>query len=273
MALIQCPQCSQEISDKARKCVHCGHVLQEGEEPATTQDASIIICKECGEKLADETVKICPRCGCPVELSEEEKQAVKEKQKKSRNKLIAGIAVCLAVVIAIAVIVGMNVSKSNETNAFNSYVSAYNSVLTDILQGAADAESVTNDVKRVWNSAITESSKYKWDDDIAKYYSTDFNTSLAMMYVDNKYVTKVNSIKSNQDLVKSDMQKLQGAPDEFSNAYTTINELYDDYLKFTNAAIGPSGSYQSFSTETSQLDSAIIAGMKKAQTQIPEKKN
>ena len=86
-------------------------------------------------------------------------------------------------------------------------------------------------------------------------------------------MTKVNSIKNNQDLVKSDMQKLQGAPDEFSNAYTTINELYDDYLKFTNAAIGPSGSYQSFSTETSQLDSAIIAGMKKAQTQIPEKKN
>lgn len=28
MALIECPECGQEISDKAKKCIHCGYELQ-----------------------------------------------------------------------------------------------------------------------------------------------------------------------------------------------------------------------------------------------------
>lgn len=273
MALIQCPECNQEISDKAQKCIHCGHVLQEVEEQPAIQDSSVIKCKECGEQLADETVKTCPRCGCPVELSEDEKRVAEEKQKKKHNKRIASIAVAVAAVVVIAIIAGISISKSNETNSHNDYVIAYNAILSDMLNGAADAESVTNDVKRVWNSAITESSRYRWDDDIEEYYSTDFNTALAMMYADSKYVTKVNEIKSNQELVKSDMQKLQGAPDDFSNAYATIDEMYDNYLKYTELAVSPSGSYQSYSTETNQLASDFLAGLKKAQTQIPEEKD
>ena len=27
MAMIQCPECGQEISDKAKKCIHCGKVF------------------------------------------------------------------------------------------------------------------------------------------------------------------------------------------------------------------------------------------------------
>ena len=34
MAMIKCPECGQEISDKAKKCVHCGKVLIE-DKPAT----------------------------------------------------------------------------------------------------------------------------------------------------------------------------------------------------------------------------------------------
>ena len=27
MAMIKCPECGQEISDKAKKCIHCGKIL------------------------------------------------------------------------------------------------------------------------------------------------------------------------------------------------------------------------------------------------------
>lgn len=29
MALIQCPECGKEVSDKARKCPHCGYPLED----------------------------------------------------------------------------------------------------------------------------------------------------------------------------------------------------------------------------------------------------
>lgn len=28
MALIKCPECGKEISDKAQKCIHCGYPLK-----------------------------------------------------------------------------------------------------------------------------------------------------------------------------------------------------------------------------------------------------
>ena len=31
MAMINCPECGQEISDKAKKCIHCGKVFVEEE--------------------------------------------------------------------------------------------------------------------------------------------------------------------------------------------------------------------------------------------------
>lgn len=43
MAMIICPECGQEISDKAKKCVHCGKILIE-EKPATK------VCSDCGKE-------------------------------------------------------------------------------------------------------------------------------------------------------------------------------------------------------------------------------
>lgn len=37
MALIKCPRCGKEISDKATACIHCGMPLKETEQPASPQ--------------------------------------------------------------------------------------------------------------------------------------------------------------------------------------------------------------------------------------------
>ncbi len=42
MAMIKCPKCDEEVSDKAEKCVHCGHKLIE--EPK-------LFCVECGTEI------------------------------------------------------------------------------------------------------------------------------------------------------------------------------------------------------------------------------
>ena len=61
MAMINCPECGQEISDKAKKYIHCGKVFVE--EEIIKEE---IKCDECGAVLT-ETDEVCPNCGCPVE--------------------------------------------------------------------------------------------------------------------------------------------------------------------------------------------------------------
>ena len=52
MAMIPCPDCGQEISDKAKKCIHCGKVLIEEVKPQK-------FCAECGKEI-DIAAEECP---------------------------------------------------------------------------------------------------------------------------------------------------------------------------------------------------------------------
>ena len=56
MALITCPECGQQVSDRATACPHCGF------------DMMAPKCPDCGEYLA-EGATACPKCGCPVEAA------------------------------------------------------------------------------------------------------------------------------------------------------------------------------------------------------------
>ncbi len=55
MAMIKCPECGAEISNKASSCPHCG--ISFGKRK---------FCKHCGE-LIDEDCVVCPKCGKQVE--------------------------------------------------------------------------------------------------------------------------------------------------------------------------------------------------------------
>lgn len=53
MALINCPECGREISDKAASCPHCGAVVKKK------------FCQHCGEQIDADCI-ICPKCGKQV---------------------------------------------------------------------------------------------------------------------------------------------------------------------------------------------------------------
>lgn len=63
MALIKCPECKKEISDRAQSCIHCGCPIEKE-----------LICNECGKKINKDD-RVCKNCGCPIELRKEEKNS------------------------------------------------------------------------------------------------------------------------------------------------------------------------------------------------------
>lgn len=95
MALIKCPKCGKEISDKAEKCPHCGEFLKINQKS--------IICSECKEIL-NEDEKVCYKCGCPI--------LNKKTIKKSKSKiLIVSFAILFIAILSFIFI--WNITKDD----------------------------------------------------------------------------------------------------------------------------------------------------------------
>ncbi len=65
MALIKCPECEREISDRAKACPHCGFPLdnESGGEEAKPAKTKFVAAK-------------CPSCGASIEVNENEKRTM-----------------------------------------------------------------------------------------------------------------------------------------------------------------------------------------------------
>ncbi len=64
MAMINCPECGREISDKAASCPNCGAVVKRK------------FCQHCGEMIDNDCV-VCPKCGKQVgEIGGKEKNII-----------------------------------------------------------------------------------------------------------------------------------------------------------------------------------------------------
>ena len=94
MAIIKCPGCQQEISDKSSKCIHCGREMQVG-------TSSKKFCVDCSKEIPL-GLKECPFCGCPVEVGATEKlDASLGKKKGKGKKTLLIITVILILVVSV----------------------------------------------------------------------------------------------------------------------------------------------------------------------------
>lgn len=110
MAMIQCPECGQEISDKAKKCIHCGKILIEEVLPKK-------FCSDCGKEITIDAVE-CPYCGCPVEDDREEYASKTENGKRKDIKKfivpITGIVVIAIIAVLIINFIGSNLNEDEQ---------------------------------------------------------------------------------------------------------------------------------------------------------------
>ena len=271
MALISCPQCGKQISDKAEKCPGCQYEMKE---------TNTIKCSECGNDIPADA-KVCPLCGCPLETHE-----VSEKKFNKKLWIIASIAV-VVIFASIALLPHSNdsipdtepsvtvrseskttakpkVTKPAETISPEKVSKQYKSDIADaaylMLDGAAEAETCGNLIIKVWNNTIfeisdEESDKFTKSDGV--FYS-DFNDALSTLINDEEFSEKIVGLLDNQDEVKQKMRELNSPPDDCRDAFDELKKYYEAYIKFTDLVIDMDGSLNSFSEDFNNYDEELM---------------
>lgn len=109
MALIKCPECGKEVSDKAEKCLNCSYPIKN--MPRLRK------CPEC-QNIVEEKYEVCPCCGYPFE--KETALNTKKKIKKifSNKKVLIGIVIIFVIGL---VIIGNLVNK-NPYEEYTAYI-------------------------------------------------------------------------------------------------------------------------------------------------------
>jgi predicted nucleic acid-binding Zn ribbon protein len=96
MALIRCPKCGNEVSERASSCPHCGLSLSENLQKEKLK------CPECSSELPDNAT-FCPNCGYPIR---------KENKKPINTKLFFVISGILVVTILGFIVLKVVTSKT-----------------------------------------------------------------------------------------------------------------------------------------------------------------
>ena len=91
MALINCPECNKEISDKSAHCINCGapkNVILESLKKASKSKMTLIKCTNCYKVISGKSTK-CINCGVilnEVSDSENKKIVIEEESKNDLDK-------------------------------------------------------------------------------------------------------------------------------------------------------------------------------------------
>lgn len=263
MALINCPNCGKEVSNRAASCPSCGYdlsVLHESED----KSAPIITCEDCGAEIPS-SAEVCPNCGCPT-MQESEPEApqkvevTKVNLPKIKNRKTAIIAISVVAVIIVGLFVGMKIHREKVSIKYGESIET---VSAKMIAGSAIAEDACNLTRSVWNNTIFE----KYDSSTNKYtrknngtggFYDDFNDAISALYADSDFSAKISSIEVNQTEVAETMKTLTNPPEEYAEEYEALKKFYDAYLDLTNLATNPTGNLQTYSSNFSDADSNAL---------------
>lgn len=133
-------------------------------------------------------------------------------------------------------------------------------VVDAMLSGAVEAEECCNLTVQVWNNAI-----WQQEDDATNPYTkpegrfvTDFNDALYNLYADPAFCAKLDDITENQRTVEAIVRRLKKPPEEHEAAHASLAECYEAYRTFTDMALNPTGSLNTFSEEFDEVDTEFV---------------
>jgi RNA polymerase subunit RPABC4/transcription elongation factor Spt4 len=273
MALISCPECQKEISDKVKFCPHCGYPLASEFSNDNTPKIALINCPECQKEISDK-VKACPHCGYPLEKGNHSNNSitVKNENKKiggkssKKKKIIIGSIITLVSLIVILSIIGAIYDVQNEKK--NNYFIGLREIHSKILSGGTVAEELTSLTRRVWHNSIynvsdRDTNKFtikanRYSSNRVNYNSSDFlsdfNDALSNLAKDNDFNYKKNNLREIQDDVTTLMRNMRTYPKEYEYIYNDLLGFYNTFLSLTDIALYPSGSYNTFTDNVDEIN-------------------
>ncbi|MGN0181508.1 MAG: zinc ribbon domain-containing protein [Candidatus Ornithomonoglobus sp.] len=210
MALIKCPICGKDISDKAISCPHCGNDLSN--QNKNTIKTDVKICTECGAEVAvgDE---ICKKCGCPVEQMDNGSNETKTADVPNKAKIniykkkafwIILIAALVAIFSGIAVYSLTRVPEDERT-----YDSAF---INDLKKGLMDRWSTDPKIEDSENTYLNRLVDLELNA-IGDYANKKFADST----LQEKAITYINLLKDQKDSLKY-----------YTSDYTKYSELWEN---------------------------------------------
>lgn len=153
MALIKCPNCGKEISDKAKRCVHCGYILKDDSKQATDQSE---ISKQTTHDQPSEHSKSVSSASSEKQSKgmHEEPASSPHSQKSNKPSNNHTLVIIMGIVIAVlAVVIVVLVLKNNGANTVSSSGSTATS--TAMQSDATKSASSTEKTQSVTNTADT----------------------------------------------------------------------------------------------------------------------
>ena len=97
----------------------------------------------------------------------------------------------------------------------------------------------------------------------------DFNDALDNLFADEDFQATNESIETSRDLVDMYMEELKNPPEKYEKCYDMALELYGEYKSFTNLALDPTGSYETFNDDFSEADDETVELYEKFVSMIP----
>lgn len=254
MALINCPNCNKEISDKAKVCVGCGHRLVNEVETV----GKMVNCPECSV-IIDTLTDVCSNCGYPLNTFQTKTEETKKPKNVFKKKWFWILIICVVLLTFVISIVFNNA----RTETYNVEICT---VVDEIMSVSADTETIGNLICSVWHNAIWE----KDNTDTAKYTSTakDFNEALSNLYEDEDFVKKVNSVRNKQSEIDGYLGKLKNPPEKFEDAYDEFKELYYAYSDYVDFVLSCEGSYNTYTENISKKSSTLMESYREIKVEL-----
>ncbi len=231
MALIPCPECGKEVSDKVKACPYCGYPLVDEKEEVGG------ISKETAQPSVD--------------------------KHKTPKLLIIGIVSIIALLI-VAVLYALNLKKEKD------YADNLRRISETMIMTASTSENILDTVGQIWYNAIYEKRSPATNPYTIKNgrFVKDFNDALSNYYISYSARGAIETIKTHQSDVQELMQELQDPPKKYQDTYETVKELYLAYQSLTNYAISPSGSLNTFAQNKIEKLERFSELFKKLQLEI-----
>ena len=234
MALIHCPKCGEEISDKAEYCVHCGQVIARN---------SRYVCHECGAPIT-ELDTVCPRCGCP---NPDVIHVHAAKRKNNIGRIIS--------IILFFVFLGGVAWEYINYSTYNTYIETTNEIIDTRNKSIDAVNECYHLLLSVWLNAIWEQNDPETDPFVCPdgKFVNDFNEALDNLYSDSDFSNNLELIYNQQSKLRQLRKEIQNPPSEFAEYNEILLRLIDNDIETATILISPSGSYDDISQQLGAL--------------------